>query len=804
MYIKSYSCTRFAGLSNKKIEFEKGLNVILGPNEAGKSTIINGIHSTLFKDIRLRKNLRKDIEFTHRYMPKPDGDFIDGKLVIKSQGDKYKIEKEWGVNESIQLTSPEGNIIKDKENIEEILSKVLVYGEGTYSNIVFAKQKDLKNSLINIMENNELAGEVNSILRKTMMELDGVSIDYLQKRIEEELDQVYKRWDRDKNRPMNNRGINDPYKIGLGEIIKAYYRKEELLQLMDKAEKSEEKFEEVCDEINEVESSLDKLKIKKDKLEKIEEDVNKRLVLDEELKFIERELKSLMDINKKWPRSNLLLDQYKENLIEISKKKKALNIEKETSSKVEKKEKLERQIEQIQKISNEIEIIDGKIKEIPKITKEDINEIEKIQRQILTLDTRMTAGVMMGQVKKSTDDTIWISKDLGNKEKLKLNEDFKANGLIKIVYEDKFEIEIKTGEFDFKELKNDYDKLRSEEKEKFKNLKIKSLEEAKFNLEKLSMLQAEKSNQENKKELILSGKSKEDILKEIESFKEIKTFRKICEIEDELENINKEELDLSVKKQTKENQIKEWKESYENEDNLLDVLIEERSIEKTKRKELENLVELPMEFKDGKEFQKKLRFIKNKFEENQEKLKVLREDYHESKNELLDISYEEIQRSYLDAEKRFKRSIKKGESLLKVKRVFTETKEKLDKNPMESLVNEFNRLLSIITDGKYKSGEINEDFDIKIQSGKGEIPIDLLSAGTHDSLVLALRFSLLKHIFQDRKGYVILDDSLVDLDPKRKEKSVELIQDFAKENQVIFTTCDPETAKMLEGNLIHL
>ena len=123
---------------------------------------------------------------------------------------------------------------------------------------------------------------------------------------------------------------------------------------------------------------------------------------------------------------------------------------------------------------------------------------------------------------------------------------------------------------------------------------------------------------------------------------------------------------------------------------------------------------------------------------------------------------------------------------------------------MEPLAYEFARLLEIITDGKYKTGDIDEEFNIKLQNLNGEIPVELLSAGTYDSVTLALRFSLLKHIFKGKTGYVILDDCLVDLDPKRKEQSIKLINDFAKEYQVIFTTCDPETAKMLGGNIIKI
>ena len=84
------------------------------------------------------------------------------------------------------------------------------------------------------------------------------------------------------------------------------------------------------------------------------------------------------------------------------------------------------------------------------------------------------------------------------------------------------------------------------------------------------------------------------------------------------------------------------------------------------------------------------------------------------------------------------------------------------------------------------------------------MPPDLLSAGTYDAVTLSLRLALVSHIYNDRKGFVVLDDVLVDLDPQRKKAAILLIQDFAKKHQVIFTTCNPETAKMLGGNIIEV
>lgn len=806
MYIKSYSCKRFAGIKDKDISFEKGLNVILGPNEAGKSTIIDGIHSTLFKNIKLRRSNNPDLNFIKMYMPKPDGDSIDGQVIISIEEQEFELYKEWGIDEKIHLIGPDGSIIKSESTINDKLNELFQLGEGTYTNIVFAKQRDLKAVIANLVENKEVTNEINSLLRKTIMELDGVSIDKLEQNIDFQLSELLKRWDLEKNYPENNKGINDPYKTGLGKILRLFYKKEELKLQMNEANRSESKFEEVCALIKENDNKINQLKLRKEELEIIEEDVNIRITTELEAKIIEDNLESLTRVNKEWPRSSLLLEQYKDQLKDIEAKKEDLNIELKGFQLFKEKSELEQKLENINALNIKINEIEDSILQIPSITKEDIDSISNIEKDILTVETTMEAGIMIGKlINFDLDGHVYISKDLDDRQVLEKDIEFRANGFINIQYEDKFQLEIKTGELDFKELKEKYDKLIEDHKVLLDSLKISSLEEGKLNKEKIDNLNIEKDKLIKEIEIHLGDVTLEQLHQKIGQMGDIVNSRDIIEVEKDIKILNTDEMKLAIDEKTLENKIEQWIEKYRDEDNLLDVLIEERVKLKDKKKIIEGLLALPEEFLDGEDFKNSLKEVKDLYNESLDQQMLLKTDYYQAEKNLLDISYEELKVLYEETEIEFNKNLQRANSLLRIKDVFIETKEELGSNPMESLVKEFSRVLSLITSGAYELGQIDENFEIKLGSNtRGPMDIHLLSAGTYDAVTLALRFSILKHIYGDRKGYVCLDDCLVDLDPERKQQSVNIIKDFAKDNQVIFTTCDPQTAELLGGNIIRI
>lgn len=101
--------------------------------------------------------------------------------------------------------------------------------------------------------------------------------------------------------------------------------------------------------------------------------------------------------------------------------------------------------------------------------------------------------------------------------------------------------------------------------------------------------------------------------------------------------------------------------------------------------------------------------------------------------------------------------------------------------------------MSFMTGGKYQSVLINRDFSIKTGTDGDSVPRDseYLSAGTLDLMYLAVRLAVCSLALPEQnKCPVILDDPLVNLDSERKKQAQKLLEQTAKERQVIIFTCN--------------
>lgn len=99
------------------------------------------------------------------------------------------------------------------------------------------------------------------------------------------------------------------------------------------------------------------------------------------------------------------------------------------------------------------------------------------------------------------------------------------------------------------------------------------------------------------------------------------------------------------------------------------------------------------------------------------------------------------------------------------------------------------QMLARMTDGRYQSVTMQDDFTLQTSADREDILRDALwrSDGTLDQLYLALRLAVAEELTPNAP--LILDDVLVRFDDQRMGAAVKILRDLAENRQVILFTC---------------
>lgn len=121
-----------------------------------------------------------------------------------------------------------------------------------------------------------------------------------------------------------------------------------------------------------------------------------------------------------------------------------------------------------------------------------------------------------------------------------------------------------------------------------------------------------------------------------------------------------------------------------------------------------------------------------------------------------------------------------------------------------------NRALEIfagITKGQYSGIDISKNFDILVtkQDDISARSIDFLSKGSLDQAYFAVRLALAELLGKENGGLpVILDDIFSQYDDVRVTKGFEFLKNYAQNSQVIFFTCHKVLTEQTDANIIEI
>jgi len=228
---------------------------------------------------------------------------------------------------------------------------------------------------------------------------------------------------------------------------------------------------------------------------------------------------------------------------------------------------------------------------------------------------------------------------------------------------------------------------------------------------------------------------------------------------------------------------KDWKE-FEKENEDLEIGIS------SKQKELEQLLPFKKEPLDLQELKNAVYQLQLKKTELEGKKRGLEEFFRYTDADTDQLTGIEEELEWLGQEKEF---WERKQNVFEITRKALEEahKETLSK-AAHVLEQELGKHVSTITNGRYSQVKIDEgNLSIRTFSPeKGDlVNVVELSRATQDQFYICARFALVKLITEGKQPPLLLDDPFVNFHPKRLEKTMPLLQELAKENQILLFTC---------------
>ncbi len=803
MIISRITLSPFAGIPHLDIDFTDGLNVILGANETGKSTVFHALYNVMFTEAKLTPGRFKKL--MNRFLPLGGGDTIVVELHFKHKNADHFLKRKWGPSAEAELKLPNGNIISDESTIAEYLGACLSASEGTYRAVLMTKQSGLTGTLEALKkEHSETVKSLGDILKTAVLETDGVSIEKFRDQLETQFNDYFSRWDPAKNYPQGGKGIEKPWKKQVGKILQAYYDKESVRIAFEKACQVEEAIDRANQNIAETKKESDEIERYVATNKKAADDAQERKVLLAQIENVSKDLAEYKKINRDWPIRENTIQDLKSKLPDLEKKVEEL---KQKKIRAEQAEKNRKNVEKYKAVSSRKKLVEDaekNLKSAQVLTEEDLNVIDGAFKQLSLLKTELEAGKLSVSFQAKKPIIISVTKDLEapRKESLKPGESqsFEAGGRLRLDHPD-WGLEVTTGEGDFADL---VQKIEAADKALDKLLKkhrVESLEEAKNTHRKYETCRRTLKTAQDNLETDLGDTTLEELESSIKDAVELPNADTLAEVVEKLVRSENQLKSMNTDLSQQQKVLDEYNKKYNDPDSLLITMTD--SIQK--EKELNNRLDALSPMPDGIE---NVDAFIEKYKQKQEELTQLNENLKKLEIERAGIhppdqSSEELQKQLDELNEEFDIVLRKGKAILRVREVADELSGHLDQHAFLGLKSDIESFIAGMTDNRYEEIKIDESLPTGFVRGDGNlIETDLLSTGTLDVLGLALRLSMANYFLKEQEAFLVMDDPFVDMDPGRQSNAASLLKEYSKTKQLIIFTCHPIHADLMGGNRV--
>ena len=808
MIIRRVKLAPFGGVASRELVFQPGLNVVLGPNEAGKSTLVSALFAALFLPSGTKKGDAAWKSFIGRYFPHDGGDTVSVLVeFLCKEGKGYTLSRSWGAKKEDKLEMKSGAVAHGEDKIREILSSVLRHGRGTYEGVLFARQDEMIRTVELLRKNGEASATLSEILRAVLFETGGVSLEKLETELAEEKKNLLNLWDMNRDGPKDNKGIDTPWGKGCGEVLKAYYAAERLNREVLLAIAAEKALEETKARLFARTLENQQLDEEKAVLESIENDVTQRAILQAGLETLRGKEKELKQVNVEWPTAVATLKALENEELQIGVRHEQLQREQEEAKRMLAARARRELFSTVRPWAIEEATIGKELRQMPVVSASDVKWLTEqlgairersAELQAMKLKVRMTAGKPM---------SVKVTTEFDREEIVTVQQEavFNGEGRLRLEHAD-WVLDVQSGQADVEQLLAGLKSRRSSLSEKLRELDVPSAKAA----HAVWTARSEKESSLGRLQAKISAQLKEtklaELAAEVAALPPDVPVRETYRILADLAQTEADGRSCKEKAEKERARIAAWVKEYGQHDEVMVRLASVLQELKRSEEKLNCLKPLPDDFASTEQFLARLRELREKTQSAAQAVYGCKLALADAEKALPENSAEEMQQQLAVARESLARLKKRAAAVLAVEKEFMRLAKNLDANTYTPFADTFARYLAQATGYRYKAARLLDGAmpGSIMKAGGGELPVELLSTGTTRGVALALRLAMAEYLLGDAEGFMVMDDPLTDLDPERKRHGAEMIADYAKDRQLIILTCEPETARLLGGSLTEL
>ncbi len=815
----------FAGVINKTYDFEAGLNVIKGPNEGGKSTLINAIQSVLLVSTNLTENqlIKQMGDFFPINTNNTKGDSISVELKFEVDGFIYKLNKTWmAKNHSSSLLKENDAPIENEKTVQEILDVLIKVNSSSLKEVLFVNQAKIAKTLDMLNDQGDLnaksiKADVDNVITNAIMNTANIQPQVLLMKLEESRNAIALNWDFNTNSPVINLSgqghFDNPRKKEIGKILKLAYEihlhQKELVAIIA----YDNKLDELVTSIRKLRVDINEDKEFRDNTApKIESFIRRSGLLAEKQVLVDKQ-NLLMNDQNTWVNSENQLPNLEQKIIDYTAQ--LQNIELELTNAKSRTNATNLMAEVLRANDLNIQLNEAKelLKNTPQFNNFNLTNVENIQNDLKikqsNLDALNNAQKYIVQVEAIQTNNLFVTKENLLKESFQLLPnnpiDIECSGTVNLST-DLLKIKIKPSVEKILQLENEIKELDSQLKQIYLLNNVNSLEELRTLNSKYNEVIRIQESRSTELQTVLNGRNLETLQTEVNRINNLPLTRGVEELT-ELKNNFSLQLSISTsEKKDHKTKLDIIKIKYQSVNEIIQAMAVKINEIADKQAQIDGLAAIP----DGVDFNT----LNTIFEERKERLSTNSDLLNvklEQKNllEVNPINYTaEEKEQEIDFKTRQKDSL--IQEAISLNSAINKLKNILDtaqNTPYLSYQNKLNSYLNTLSGGKYvfHNDQVLAPNKVVNVSENKELPFQLLSQGTSGIMGLAVRLSMADYLLENNDGFLVFDDPMVDFDEGRQQNAVSCLNEYAQNKQVLVFTCHNSHANQFTtANIINI